>query len=32
MLATEAVNPLPGDTTARETIKRLALDPAYQLK
>ena len=32
MLATAAVNPLPADTSTRETVRRLALDPAYQLK
>jgi uncharacterized protein (DUF1800 family) len=32
LLAREPVNPIPTDLPAREVIKRVALDPAYQLK
>jgi uncharacterized protein (DUF1800 family) len=32
LLAREPVNALPTDLPAREAIKRIALDPAYQLK
>jgi hypothetical protein len=32
LLAREPVNPLPADADARETIRRIALDPVYQLK
>ena len=32
LLAREPVTPIPVDLAAREVIKRIALDPAYQLK
>jgi uncharacterized protein (DUF1800 family) len=32
LLARDPVNALPMDASARETIQRIALDPAYQLK
>jgi len=32
LLAREPVNPVPTDTPTREIIKRIALDPSYQLK
>ena len=32
LLARDPVNALPMDANARETIKRIALDPVYQLK
>jgi hypothetical protein len=32
LLARDPVNALPMDASAHETIKRIALDPVYQLK
>jgi uncharacterized protein (DUF1800 family) len=32
LLAREPVNPVPPDATPRELVRRLALDPVYQLK